>query len=358
MSEIQMPDYRVRLFLSVDLTGSTAFKAKKSSFDWLKEFQKFYASFPDLYSTNYERICSDINGLVNAEKLNTPKVWKTIGDEILFVNRVNSIIQLGAYITAFADTLKEYGSSVQAHNLNTKGNGWVAAFPSPNCSIGIGGRDVDDPIAGVDDLPTEEFEANVDAHPRRYEFLGKGIDGGFRISQNSSIDTFTISPALALLLSKARTNPDATKFEAKFRFHEPQSLKGVLNGQRYPIVSIDTQRDETEIKLSQLEARLLKKPSYADEKVLREYLECYIENNDIEMPSLRLSDQEENVNPPQHYNEYAEHWRADYLQKKIDEDSLMQDSVSTDEDDLTALEGPKEFIAEIFRNEPDQSDSD
>ncbi|WP_293448880.1 hypothetical protein [Planktotalea sp.] len=315
MSQLKIPEYRVRLFLSVDLTGSTAFKAKNTSFDWLKEFQKFYASFLALYSENYSFSCDDIDSMDNADAENCPKLWKTIGDEILFVNRVHSISHLSAYVSAFSKTLMEFADKFLGEDLDTKGNGWIAAFPSPNCSIGIGGDSTIDPIAGINDLPSEQLEADVDENPRKYDFLGKGIDGGFRISKNSNIDTFTISPALAYLLSKAKTNPDVTKFTGRFRFHEPQPLKGVLDGKRYPIISLDTQRHQVEKELSQLETELLKRPHFADDAKLRTYLEAFITHHEIEMPSLKMSNGEPDQPPPEHYQHYAQQWKREYDKK-------------------------------------------
>lgn len=212
MSNETAPEYRIRLFLSVDLVGSTAYKSKdgNTNLKWIKAFQKFYGEFPNLFAKNYKSICADTPEICSEESNNTPKVWKTIGDEILFVNRVNSITHLGAYVRAFSDTLIEFGREVNsAFSLNTKGNGWIAAFPNPNRSIRLSVNG-SDPLIGENEVLTEEFEAAVDEIPSNYDFLGKGIDGGFRIARNSSIEALTISPALAYLLCKAKRSETLT----------------------------------------------------------------------------------------------------------------------------------------------------
>ena len=140
----------------------------------------------------------------NADAENCPKLWKTIGDEILFVNRVHSISHLSAYVSAFSKTLMEFADKFLGEDLDTKGNGWIAAFPSPNCSIGIGGDSTIDPIAGINDLPSEQLEADVDENPRKYDFLGKGIDGGFRISKNSNITHSRFLPPLHICFQKQK----------------------------------------------------------------------------------------------------------------------------------------------------------
>ena len=351
MSELQKPDYRVRLFLSVDLTGSTAFKSKPnhSSFEWLKAFQHFYGGFPPLFNRKYEDACNCIPEISDNEKQNCPKIWKTIGDEILFVNRVNSITHLGAYVSAFSEALKEFGVQIAKHDLNTKGNAWVAAFPSPNCSIGLTRNGSGDPLAGLEDLPTEAFELEVDDKPSEFDFLGKGIDGGFRISKNSTIDTFTISPALAFLLCRARRGEETTQFDAEFRFHEPQHFKGVLNGKRYPIISIDTNRDPIQKEVSELEARLLRQPGVANLDDLYAYLKKYIGHNNIEMPALRLSDGATPISEPAHYESYVEQWEADYKQTLDDEAALSENPEVSEADDQKALEAPRKVSDQLFQ---------
>lgn len=341
MSELQVPDYRVRLFLSVDLTGSTAFKSKnKSSFDWLKAFQHFYGEFPKMYSKKFSVVCEEIGGIGERERSATPKIWKTIGDEILFVNRVYSINHLAAYITAFSKSLHAFGEQVQQFDgLNTKGNGWVASFPSPNCSIGIANEGTTDPISGLNELITEQFEASVDEAPEKYDFLGKGIDGGFRISRNSTINTFTISPALAYLLTKAKTNPDALKFEADFRFHDTETFKGVLDGKPYPIISIDTVRNDEERELHRLEANLLRKPSIVDDcEGLKSYLEKFIRLNSIEMPVLKLNDGLGEPAPPSHYQTYEKEWQAERQKSEAEQESFNQDGDANLDSEIPSVE--------------------
>ncbi|GER06908.1 hypothetical protein JCM17843_12180 [Kordiimonadales bacterium JCM 17843] len=308
------PDYRVRLFLSVDLTGSTQFKSQegKTNFDWLKIFQRFYGEFPCEFAKNYSKICEDITEICDLERKSAPKVWKTIGDEILFVNRINSITHLGACITAFSKTLIDFGTEINsAHSLNTKGNGWIAAFPHPNCSIKLSRDNLEDPLSGKNDILTEEFEKQVDENPHEFDFLGKGIDGGFRISRNATIDTFTISPALALLLCQAKRNKDTTKFNCDLYFHEMQQLKGVVNNNPYPIISIDTNRDNRKKEINELQSNLLGSPKNTDNDRLQKYLEKYIDYHGIEKPQLRLFSSKSKISYPEHYHNYIEKWELE-----------------------------------------------
>ena len=315
MIKLDEPKYRVRLFLSVDLTGSTDFKARsgQSNLDWLKTFQKFYGEFPTLFARKYEETCNAIPDIGKHEKSNYPKVWKTIGDEIIFVNRVDTITHLGAFVSSFANTLKEFGGFMfDSHQLNTKGNGWIAAFPSPNCSIRLArGVDDPDPMSGKSDHFTEDVEKTVDNEPHKFDFLGKGIDGGFRNARNSTINSFTISPALAYLLCRSKRNTETTKFHCEFQFHEPQKFKGVVGGNMYPIISIDTNRDERQKKISVLQAELLHQPVNADFDKLAEYLGHYIDYHGIEKPALKVAVGVAEVEMPQHYQDFIAEWRIE-----------------------------------------------
>lgn len=334
MPELQVPDYRIRLFLSVDLTGSTAFKSKNDSQKWRAAFREFYGRFPRSFEDSFNAKCNEIGGMSDQEKQARPLVWKTIGDEILFVNRVHSITHLSAYVAAFADTLHRFGEFIGEtyHGLNAKGNGWVAAFPSPNTSIAVSHTAGADPYAGENGLESEEFEGQVDANPKDFDFLGKGIDGGFRISRNSSVDTFTISPALAFLLTEAAGNPGLTKFGLEFNFQELQSFKGVLDGAPYPIISIDTMRSQAEKDLRELETKLLGRPAVVDNGQLEKlkcYLEKFIQLRNVEKPILKLSHGQDDVEPPQHYFEFVDRWNA-YKAEAHEEDQKQADASDAD----------------------------
>lgn len=328
-----VPEYRVRLFLSVDLVGSTAYKAKgTSNLEWMKGFQKFYGEFPLQLRKNYANFCESNREIAPIEVQNEPKVWKTIGDEIIFVNRLSSIAHLSASFEAFFKTLVEFGAEVAPLNLNTKGNAWIAAFPTPNRSIRLSLNGLD-PLMGEKDFLSEAFEAQVDAEPEKYDFLGKGIDGGFRIAKNSTVDDLTISPGLALLLCRAAKNRESTKFNQKFRFHEPQVFKGVVNGSRYPVVSVITDRNTISRRIEIAEADLLGKPPEADVTRLHEYLEDYISHNSIECPALKLTFRSADVDPPDHYKTYINDWaesrRQVEHQQKLEEAAAKKDDAES-----------------------------
>jgi len=92
------PGYRVRLFLSVDLTGSTAYKNNTvDTLQWVKTFETFYRAFPTRLKNEYNRLADGDNAphLAQEEKEHgCPLLWKTIGDEILFCCKLTSLPHL------------------------------------------------------------------------------------------------------------------------------------------------------------------------------------------------------------------------------------------------------------------------
>lgn len=332
MPDIEAPEYRLRIFLSVDLTGSTDFKSKNKSTAWLKAFQKFYGGFPKTFMAAYEDVCSTIPQLHESERICTPKVWKTIGDEILFVNRVHSLCHVSAYVTSFIEALKQFGQEL--HNssdqkLNTKGNAWIAAFPSPNCSIRLSMDGDVDPINGSGELPSEDSEKEVDQDPKSFDFLGKGIDGGFRISRNSTVNTLTVSPGLAFLLCKARRSVDTTQFKTAIHFDEMQTFKGVANGEPYPIITLDTTRDEKRKQLLLSQRKVLRSSNDVICDDLHEYLDGYLDFHNIEKPVIKVQFNANDEKLPAHYDEYLSDWNS--IKQALDQTQIIE-TVSGDED--------------------------
>ncbi len=225
------PEYRLRLFLSVDLVGSTAFKANPvtSNSDlhplWVERFKDFYREFPRILDSVYRdsRSCR----IDNMELSSGPKLWKLVGDEILFCCRVQSLQHLSCATIAFLDALEQYGEIIdeapETSSLDVKGAGWIAVFPADNVSLKIEGSNIRSTQTGVDYL-TESFEAEADDKPAQFDFIGPAIDAGFRSSKNASADRFSSSVELAYLLADAANK---NLFQRPFSYHGRSPLKGV-----------------------------------------------------------------------------------------------------------------------------------
>lgn len=284
------PEYRLRLFLSVDLVGSTAYKAGRGSDSgqrsthprWVDEKRHFYREFPTWLRAEYKRICTAAQS--SGER--SPEVWKTVGDEIIFCVRLNDHYHLGRCIEAFLKTLATYSSYLEANSvpLDVKGVGWTAAFPAPNITVPV----VDKHSPRTENehglLDDEAIEAYGDIYPSKFEFLGKEIDAGFRVAKHAGADRFALSLEAAYLLAQGCTEGACT---FPFMYGGREELKGVIGGRPYPIVAIDTERRASRRKVSAYE-RTLSGNRDVSPHVLLEFLSAFIEDEKVEFPILAL----------------------------------------------------------------------
>lgn len=207
----------LRLFLSVDVVGSTAFKNQEHRSSpvppWYEFFRDFYQEFPEFLSAAYGSLSSG-NG--NGPHGAFPCLWKSIGDELIFSTELVCHIDALYHVNAFQLAIKQYRKKTADKKLplSFKGCAWVAGFPIINVEIPL----------------TAESE--------QYDYIGPQIDGGFRLSQQADARRFTISVELALLLSRALQD-EPNHFNSQFYFDGKRTLKGVLGGKPYPILWID-----------------------------------------------------------------------------------------------------------------------
>jgi hypothetical protein len=208
---------RLRLFLSVDVVGSTAFKHHSEKADaqgWLEFFTSFYSEFPNFLATAHSD-CLQSKNLVPA---NFPGalLWKARGDELIFVteltHRSQVEIQILAFRAAVGKAVTHYAHGKDPLPINFKSSAWLAGFPVGNAAI-----------------PTEAEASFVP-----FDFVGPAIDIGFRLGEFATPRRFAISVELAsLILSCAGGGFD-------FHYDGKEALRGVLNGRGYPMIWIDS----------------------------------------------------------------------------------------------------------------------
>lgn len=354
-SEFKVPDgcpkYRVRLFLAADLSNSTAYKSSRNPKEWVPTFREFYSNFSDLFKRKHLQV---IERLATAEKpidLGVlkecpPQFWKTVGDEIIFVNRVNSCFEVCVLVIAFSEALSEYLNDLKddekKHSLGIKGSGWVASFPSPNIAIS---KPAASDSTDRDLNESEEIESSADDAPDFHEFLGKGLDYGFRIAQNSSDNFLALSPGLANILARPRVNEDYECLSVRLRVNSPVKLKGVLNGKDYPAVGIPIDRDLNWARLRETQERLLS-GDQSNDKDIRDYLAHFIKLHEIEEPILKVRPDEDDPSPPSYYTEkYVPDWVAS-AQEVTDQDEAIKESAIAKDGD-NSLEA--NFLEELLK---------
>lgn len=200
---------KLRIFFSVDVIGSTAFKNisdDEKVQPWLRFFHDFYDEFKVLFNHYTDKAHNEIASDPNLEKL-TPDFWKSLGDELLFQNILTHHEQASILTVGFKRAIEEFNrrDSVIAFNLAVKGAVWVAGFPVVNAEL---------------------------FYDEKYDFIGPTIDIGFRLAKFSTNDKLIVSLELALILNASINN------HLKFFYEGKHVLKGVLGNIGYPIISI------------------------------------------------------------------------------------------------------------------------
>lgn len=318
------------------MVGSTAFKSGATSTKeainrfWVKQINHFYLDFPENFRRHYAVKSPAAHD--DAYRDLCPRLWKTLGDELILCGRIACHEHLAVVVSSFARALKDYGYYLDERDvrLDVKGSAWVAPFPEPNITIrSVGARGDATQEAASDEIPDEAFEADADLNPSGFDFLGRHVDTGFRVSRHARTDFLPMSVELALLLAEV-SRRDIEQF--KFVYEGRSVLHGVLGDRPYPLFGLDMERSE---RRRAIRARERSLASRVDAKVddIWDFLRLFMEDEGIEAPVLSRDGRD--VTPPQlpaSYVEFASMWAAE---EEANANSVGPDDVGVDDDAAT-----------------------
>lgn len=228
-----------KLFLSVDLTGSTAFKQRP--FDpkspWQKVFLHFYREFPQVL--HQQRQDDPAAGL-------DFQLWKAVGDELLFTCEVRSERDIFHAVRLWIKAMREFTSTgLHGHpELGVKGAAFLGTFPGPDHESTIPRRpDVEE--SGRDVLLQNEEAVTADERDTSkylFDFFGPSIDTGFRISRHSKPRYMPLSLEVAYALAVVQHHHDSQTdafISPDLKLLDSIELKGVWGGREYPVFALD-----------------------------------------------------------------------------------------------------------------------
>ena len=252
----------LRIFLSVDIVGSTAFKqaANKAPLErsdsshgdaslaepWFSPIAQFYRGFERTFFKEWS-VCAESCGKLRWPTGDAPELWKSVGDELVYTKLLTDHREALTTVNAWMAAVRSYRLRLkeQFKSLDLKSTAWVAGFPVHNAEVIFrstvtDSEDEDDDVLSNLALLRRYYSSSEKAGLTR-DFIGPAIDTGFRISHLSSPRRFVISVELALMLVHAtRTQPPAYAYEKlRYFFEGRQSLKGVFGGIPYPVFWID-----------------------------------------------------------------------------------------------------------------------
>ena len=230
MSDEEFLRSQLRLFLSVDVSGSTRLKGKvnysvllerlrkeeigaqedvsRENFDWeqvqMALFNEFHADF--------------VSDLPQDLAWHEQSPWKALGDELIYSFEVRSMDMLSRLISQFLRTLRKHDSKDGAV-LRLTGAAWIAGFPVRNRVVSL-------PMPHL--VTTDESQKFP--YPR-HDYWGPDIDIGFRIGKHSHAGMCVASISLVELCSREE---DPRK-QVRFNHVGWAKLKGVFDDIPYPI---------------------------------------------------------------------------------------------------------------------------
>ncbi|MBW4862149.1 MAG: hypothetical protein KZY55_15720 [Paeniclostridium sp.] len=217
------------MFISFDIVNSSLYKSSNYS-GW---FKVIYSLLNYVYTT----IVKDIKEI---------KLWRTIGDELVFVVNIYKIDELGEYTQIiyealieinkyikngelFKDTNDGIDDLIENNLLELKATAWIARVSEIKSDDDLN-KNITGNICYYYDNKINIIN-NSDNREKFREYQGKDIDLGFRIaSKNTIARKLLLSVELAYILS------ESDKFNQKLHIVGYNKLKGVWNGRPYPII--------------------------------------------------------------------------------------------------------------------------
>lgn len=220
-SEPRTSGESVQLFASLDLVNSTAFKAKTPK--WPIILDKFYTLSE-----------SNIIHSQQVDDVDRFRVWKYIGDEVLFHRAVHRLQDIPNSIVHIFEKINEISRAIRSlctteklpvGLLDVKATIWLAL------------------IHHSPDIDPSQNQKNILRHlgqsrnAREFDFLGPDIDSGFRVAAHADKRKVAISAKLGgvLLHHECRTVLDDV-FLNYFKVVYYARLKGIWHGAPYPII--------------------------------------------------------------------------------------------------------------------------
>ena len=268
MARISIPRFlkpRLRLFLSVDLVGSTRLKQGagfpiqdqdhegswfKVGPQWFPPIAEFYRSLEHEFSTLWHEYSSSEIATEFAPG-DPPELWKAMGDELVYEKILSEPYQVAFCCAIWVKAVDRFRKTLKEKyppELDVKCAAWTAGFPIGNSEIvfqrNVSGRnqfeEYEDPRFQHYYL-LDEWYRGKNRNGLAKDYAGPSIDIGFRLGSLSTPRKFIVSLEVALMIASIQI--PKTKMQ-KLKLRRPDilydgmaELKGV---DPYPVFWVDT----------------------------------------------------------------------------------------------------------------------
>jgi hypothetical protein len=318
---------RFRLFLSVDLVGSTASKQRPNfpikepgklwadggvAPPWLSPIANFFGSFREAFIREWKIFRGSALSELRIDVADDPTFWKANGDELIFVKVLDDRREILGCVLAWLEALKAVRPILEKDGLDAKATAWTAGFPVTNSELVFelnpGAQNSpyeDDPRLLQFSLLERWYQDSTSQISLLMDFIGPSIDIGFRLAAHSSVRRFVISVDIAYFLANLLLPPTSRAKIPRVLYGGKEVLKGVLDGKPYPIFWIDT-KSPTPMEAATPEDKLLGNTQLGD--VSDFCLEFYDKHSaEMFVPFIYREDENLYGNFPDNYIEALEH---------------------------------------------------
>ncbi|MEO1243738.1 MAG: hypothetical protein AAFX54_17650 [Pseudomonadota bacterium] len=202
----------LRLFLAVDIAGSSSYKYRTSAATINGEQEPWHQTFCHVFSSIYNSIRQEINRFRNNFHFSyfTVKLWRITGDEVVFFIDLPSHMAAYWSMLAFIPIVRQYDHNCsERYGVGIKGFAWTAGFPIRNRRIQLSNVSSNAQITSIDDEESPKFFSGLKSSVHIYtDFMGPEMDQGFRLGTHSVPGRILVSPDAAFITAKGRFEAD------------------------------------------------------------------------------------------------------------------------------------------------------
>lgn len=285
----------VRIFFSLDMVGSTAFKQRETrldkdstpSFNWLPQFLKFYQLSNALVQSEWQ-ICEKKLIDAGVKKLGpAPEFWKGAGDEVIYSKEISSPEEAFATVLTSISVLNalRLDFNDKPSDLDVKATAWIAGFPVNNSEIVVS-SDFGSAISVEDSIAHNFILLNLAKRRKaKIDYIGPTIDLGFRLSSLANARKYILSCGLALLVATSisrlgdrplrRRKSIEDYLRLQLGYDGRHQLKGILGGEAYPVFWIETLKSDDTLVIENELTRF----TYADPNKVKRFCGSYLNNS-------------------------------------------------------------------------------
>src|SRR6056297_340367 len=187
----------LKLFISIDIVSS---KRIKKVYDF--KMLKIKKNLKDLEKKYLNFIKTKIKTKYNC---NNFRLWKFNGDEFIFVFNINRKNELYEFLNISYDFMKSFNKK-EKKLFKIKTTSWITLIDNEN-----------------------NIQINLETFSNSPDYIGPGIDEGFRLTKLSEYNKFIVNYYIAKLLNEKK------EFQKYIKFVGFTKLKGIIYNQPYPI---------------------------------------------------------------------------------------------------------------------------